>query len=95
MSRKFEESSQEADDKVKREHLYECLGIEVFVTRGLARHIEETRRSHMDAVLSEQGRQNERGVYNAELLSSVSHKKTAWSKKRAETLAIGYSKILN
>lgn len=81
------------DAKILRENLYGCVGIEKFVTKGLAREIQETRRAHVNAVLSEQSLQRQQGVCDIEKLSSVSNK-TQWTKERARILATGYSKLL-
>ena len=42
---------------------YECVGIDVFLTEGLAKRLLETKRAHLHAVLSEQNRQREREAF--------------------------------
>ena len=68
---------------------YERVGIEVFLARGLARQIQETKRAHADAILSEQRAQRHLGICDIEKLASVS-KKTLRSSERARIQAIGY-----
>ena len=67
---------------------YECLGIEMFVTEGLAKKIQDTRRAHVKAVLDEQALQRQQGICDAKKLSSVS-KRSNWSEKRARIVAMG------
>ena len=66
---------------------YECLGIEMFVTEGLAKKIQDTRCAHVKAILNEQALQRRQGICDAEKLSSVS-KKSNWSAKRARIVAM-------
>ena len=68
---------------------YECVGIDVFLTEGLAKRLLETKRAHVHAVLSEQNRQRERGFCDMDKLADVS-KKTSWTRDRARTIATGY-----
>lgn len=77
------------------EQLYECVGIEVFVTQGLAMHVAEKKRMHIDAVLSEQRLQEENGVCDIETLSSVSKNGSQWHRNRARKLASAYSELSN
>ena len=68
---------------------HELVGIEIFVTEGLARRVEVARREHIRAVLYEQMLQRQQGIYDPAKLSSVSMK-TDWLKERARTIAIGH-----
>eukprot|EP01083_Nonionella_stella_P041668 112884_1 len=77
------------------EQLIECLGIEIFVTSGLAKYVLKTRNAHVAAVLSEQSHQEQQGVCNLQKLSSVSKAISRFSTERARKLAVGYSKLLN
>lgn len=85
-----------ADDVMTPEQLYECVGIEMFISRGLAGHIKDTRRRHTETVLREQRRQLQQGgSYDIEKLRRASEKSSHWSKERAMKLATGYSKLLD
>ena len=66
------------------------VGIEVFLSRGLAQHVQETRRAHIHAVLREQHLQRQRGVCNVERLARSSMKTSKMTSERARILAIGY-----
>lgn len=63
----------------------------MFLTEGLARHVQQTRRAQIVAVLLEQRRQEYQGIHDVEALSTLSKKKSCWSKERAVQLATGYS----
>ena len=75
------------------EDVYNCVGIEVFLTNGLALRMRDERFAHIDAVLLEQNLQRQNGTCYLEKLSAVSEKKTLWVKERAHNLATNYSKI--
>lgn len=77
-----------------QEQLIHCLGIELFITKGSARCATETRRAHIDAVLTEQSRQKHSGTCDIERLSITSQKGSLWSKERAQKLAIGYASLI-
>lgn len=88
MSRQIEYAP--ADAMITLEQLYECIGIEVYVTKGLAKDVAKTRRAHVDAVLSEQRIQKRKVVCDIEKLSSVSKTRSLLSKVRARKLATVY-----
>ena len=91
MSRQIEDAP--ADAMITLEQLYECIGIEVYVTKGLAKDVAKTRRAHVDAVLSEQSLQKRQGVCDLcdiEKLASVSKTRSRWTEVRARKLATGY-----
>ena len=92
MSREINNTPAEA---IVPEQLYECVGIEVFVTQGLARRVAEKKRAHVNAILSEQIVQEQQGVSDLKKLSGVSEKSSRWTKERAQKLAVGYSAILD
>ena len=77
------------------EQLHECVGIENFVTRGLAKQVVERRRALIRAVLLEQNLQRQRGITDNEMLRTMSRHKSEWSRDRARKLAEGYSEFLN
>lgn len=82
-------SREAMDDKLSQSNVHECVGIEVFLNKDLARRIMEARCSHIKAVLSEQSRQKRQGICDAEKLAAVSTK-TSWTQERARNLAIDY-----
>ena len=92
MSREMNNTPVEA---ITPEQLCECVGIEVFVTQGLAKDAFEKKRTHIDAVLSEQRLQEEKGVCDIEKLSKVSEKGSRWTRSRAQKLASLYIKLLD
>ena len=75
------------------EVLYECIGLEIWLTDGLAKHVEKARHSHVTAVLSEQRRQRDRGICDIHSMSKVAQQTSQLSKTRANKLAVGYSRI--
>ena len=76
-----------------KEQLIDCLGIELFITKGAARSAAEVRRAHMDAILSEQQRQRQCGTCDIGRLSSISQQGSLWTKERALKLATGYAAL--
>ena len=76
---------------VTPQQLYQCMGIEPYVTPGLAVRLQDIKRKHVNAVLGEQRRQ--RGVCDIEKLSSVSKQTSGWSRERAYKLGVGYSDL--
>ena len=75
------------------EQLYLCMGIEPFVTPGLAVRLQDIKRKHVRAVLDEQRIQRKRGVCDIEKLSFVSKQTSSWSRERAYKLGVGYSDV--
>lgn len=63
----------------------DCLGIEVFVKKGLGRHVQERRRAHTRAIIT---RQN---ILSKEELSYLSGASSKWARERAVKTALGYS----
>ncbi len=94
MSRMFEFAPAEGGG-VLQEHLYECVGIEALVTRGLTMQMMERKREHVDSMLSEQSLQRQRGVQDPDRLSKVSEASSRWTKERAHKLASGYIELLS
>jgi len=84
-----------AGTTIDLDQLHECVGIETYMTRGLARMVVDVRRSNIEAVLAEQRRQAERGVRDEDAISTVSRKHSKWSRDRARKLAEGYSELLH
>ncbi len=80
---------------MSHEQLCNCLGIELILRgMGAARHAEQARRAQITAVLSEQRRQKQTGVYDMEILSSVSMSGSEWATTRARKLAACYAAVL-
>eukprot|EP00584_Thalassiosira_punctigera_P002771 CAMPEP_0172528836 /NCGR_PEP_ID=MMETSP1067-20121228/3078_1 /TAXON_ID=265564 ORGANISM="Thalassiosira punctigera, Strain Tpunct2005C2" /NCGR_SAMPLE_ID=MMETSP1067 /ASSEMBLY_ACC=CAM_ASM_000444 /LENGTH=146 /DNA_ID=CAMNT_0013312801 /DNA_START=796 /DNA_END=1236 /DNA_ORIENTATION=- len=77
------------------EQLCECIGIEMLMNQGFALYSMEKKRRHVDAVLSEQMLQRQRGVCDLKRLSEISRTGSEWTTERAQKLATGYSKLLN
>ena len=59
-----------------------CNGLEAFVTRGLARQVEERKRAHRDAILDGQP------VLSKRALAKVSEASSRWARERAEKIAM-------
>ena len=83
----LKEISSTSSDAITSEQLSACIGIELFVTQGLATHVEKQRRVHIQAVLDEQRLQKEYGVCEPEKLCDVSKMTSKWSRHRARKLA--------
>lgn len=84
-----------SEEDISRETLLQCIGIEAFLTDGLAQHIMQYKKEHIKAVLREQTRQIEQGHSNIEILSSVSESTSQWSKERAAKLALDCSELFD
>mmetsp|Transcript_17023 Transcript_17023/g.27658 ORF Transcript_17023/g.27658 Transcript_17023/m.27658 type:complete len:178 (-) Transcript_17023:179-712(-) len=76
-------------EMITQDDLYECVGIESYLSQDLARHVVQKKRAHVDAVLSAQ-RAN-RGACSNEKISHTSKHTSRWARKRAEKLAKGYA----
>lgn len=96
--REVQKLSRELNDtpteSITPEQLVRCVGIEVFVSKGLVRYVTEKKRAHVDAVLLEQSIQRKQCVCDIEMLSEVSRMRSQWARDRAGTLGTGYSKIV-
>lgn len=75
------------------DRLCECLGLEAFMNKDLMLSIANKRRAHIDAILSEQRRQRERGVCDLETLSKISKESSEWTATRAQKLGMAYSEL--
>lgn len=82
-----------ADAKFTPEQLYEFVGIEIFVTKGMAGYVAAARRAHVRAVLAQQHRQWRQGKCSPEDLAQVSKMMSAKSEERAQKLASGYAEV--
>jgi len=81
-------------DTITPEQLNMCLGIELFLSPGLARQAAELKRTHIKAVLAEQRTQRALGLCDIERLSSISKESSQHFRERAHKLAEGYSKCV-
>ena len=81
-------------NSITAEQLCNCIGIEVFVTQGLAAHVEKGKRTHVQAVLAAQRLQRQQGIYNADMLCDVAKKTSRSSRNRAWKLAVGYGRMV-
>ena len=78
------------DSRMLRDsNAHERVGIELYLNKGMKKRVVETKRAHVQAVLSEQSRQRQQDIHDIEELSSVS-KETSWTGERAHILATGY-----
>jgi hypothetical protein len=76
-----------------QDQLIDCLGIELFISKGAARSAAEVRSAHIHDVLAEQSRQRQNGICDIGRLSSISQKGSLWTKERARNLAVGYAAL--
>lgn len=83
VSKKVQESLDNDTLKIKRELLYECVGMEISITPGLAPRVLRNRQEHVRSVLLEQDRQKLRGSSDVEKISRVSYKRSRDSSVRA------------
>lgn len=81
-------------DILTYEQLSECMGIEMFLSNGVARCAHQARRAHIAAVLSEQRIQQESGICDIARLSSVSTNRSFQTVERARKLAVGYASLV-
>ena len=65
-------NSSSPSNNITSEQLIKCIGIEAFVTQGLAMNLVKRKRAHVLAVLTEQGLQKQQGIHDAKNLGDVS-----------------------
>lgn len=82
-------------DSITAADLNACVGIELFLSAGLAIRSKEKRIMHSNAILGEHFRQREMGVQDDVRLAKVSKLSSKWSRERAHGLAVGYWEILD
>lgn len=76
------------------EHLVQCIGLEPFVTPGLARRMGQQKRAHVQAVLLEQRSQRTRGISDLDKLASISRDTSGEMTERSHRLAMGYTQLI-
>ena len=67
--------------------LYECVGLERYLSNSLLRRTMEARRAHINAVLEEQRFQVRNGVWDEQRLAVVSRASSDWARGRAIEVA--------
>eukprot|EP00804_Cyclotella_cryptica_P004751 CCRYP_016247-RA/>CCRYP_016247-RA protein AED:0.14 eAED:0.14 QI:0/-1/0/1/-1/1/1/0/157 len=65
-----------------------CIGLESFVSRGMAQHIAHVKKNHLYRILFEQARQRYLNAYNADALARVSTISSRWSRRRSRAIAV-------
>ena len=93
--RRMRHAINNAAEALPKEQLHEYIGIELYATSGLMRHVILEKQSHIRAVLSEQSSQELQGTRDIEKLRGVSKKSSQRSRSRAKKLAVGYGPLLN
>jgi len=79
---------------IHQEELYECIGMEAFLSRDVIVQRKRHRISHCRAILAAQARQRTSNGRDEEELARLSHKSSAHSCARARNIAAGYWKVL-
>ena len=81
-------------DILTHEQQSKCIGIEIFLSNGVARCAQQAKRAHIAAVLSEQRIQNQNGTVDIARLSMVSQIRSRANVENARDLAAGYAALL-
>ncbi len=82
------------DKDMSANELINCVGLEAFLSQGLARHMQEKRTKHLYLVLAEYCYQQELGVSDDDHLARVLETNLEWARKRANNVGVGYWEIL-
>ena len=85
-------------EDINADQMYDCVGLEKFLSPELHRRTVAAMHAHVEAVLEEQGLQLEEQMMGGsivvmdrgEVLAAKSRLSSAWSRGRAEELAAGY-----
>ena len=93
--RKMTEVLATPSHKISASDLSACVGLEVFLSQGLAKRIRDKRDMHTNAILEEQCRQIEVNIWDDDRLSRISEKSSRWSRGRSHDIALGYWEIDN
>ena len=72
------------------EDLYECIGMEKFLSNDICTKSALKRRMHIHKILSAQDRQRKMGVCTPELLSMISERSSEWTVARSHAIASKY-----
>ena len=73
-----------------RQQLSKCIGMESFITEGLAERLTNRKLEHRNAVLLEQRLQQLQGITDIEKLARVSQMHSSYAEERARKLAEVY-----
>lgn len=80
-------------DKISASDLSACVGLEVFLSPGLAKRARDKRAIHTKAISEEQFRQIEVNIWDDDRLSRISERSSRWSRERSHGIALGYWEI--
>ncbi len=81
-------------DVLTHEQQSKCIGIEIFLSYGVARCAQQAKRAHIAAILLEQRTQKQNGILDIERLSMVSQIRSHATVQNARNLAAGYAALL-
>mmetsp|Transcript_10569 Transcript_10569/g.23406 ORF Transcript_10569/g.23406 Transcript_10569/m.23406 type:complete len:159 (+) Transcript_10569:84-560(+) len=81
------------DSEINHDHLYDCVGIERYVSQAVRRRTMAATRAHSQTVLEEQTFQEQGNICDEEHLALVSKRSSRWGRDRAEQLAAGYLQL--
>ncbi len=76
-------------ETITQEHIYEWVGNELLLKRGLVKDAINRKRAHIDAILLGQHLMNSEDLTNLSMVSSN------WAQKRAKKSALAYITFLN
>lgn len=84
---------EELNEDPTPELLCKCIGIESFMNKDLMMRVASKRKAHVQAILSEQWSQRQRGICDTQKLSNLSRKSSDWAVNKAHKLAVAYSEL--
>ncbi len=82
-------------EEISSDVLTSCVGIELFLSPGLARRAKEKRMLHSHIILEEISRQEELNIEDDKRIRKLSERSSKWSRERAHDLAVGYWEIFD
>ncbi|KAL7462409.1 hypothetical protein ACHAXS_002786 [Conticribra weissflogii] len=82
-------------EEISSDVLTSCVGIELFLSPGLARRAKEKRMLHSQIILEEISRQEELNIEDDKRIRKLSERSSKWSRERAHDLAVGYWEIFD
>ena len=82
------------EEMMSNDCMYDCVGLEKFISPALHRRTIDAMHDHVDAVLEEQELQGEEiDFLRVEALAARSESSSAWARSRAEEVAAGYLRL--
>lgn len=78
---------------ITSDELYQCVGIDKFLSQSVARDMKQRRKNLITAVLTEQCRQKRIGFFDEEDIRRVSEYCSEWARNRAHIIADDYYNI--